>query len=427
MFYTIVGTQWGDEGKGKIVDWISSKADLIVRYQGGNNAGHTIKVDNKIYKLNLLPSGIINNKKCAIGNGVVLDPWALINEINNLKDQGIVVSPDNLYIADNICLILPIHKLLDEINETYRGKKELGTTKKGIGPAYEDKVGRRAIRICDLKNPVFLKQKINNLNKFHKDKISKHIHKITNNYFEELLSMAPYLKSLTVPLWKIIDEFGKENKNIVFEGAQGSMLDIDFGTYPYVTSSNTISGQIFSGTGFSDRKNHKILGITKAYTTRVGSGPFPTELINDIGEYLGKKGQEFGTVTKRKRRCGWFDSVLLKKSIKLNGITDIVLTKLDVLDELKEINVCIGYSIDNINYDYLPSEEFLLDKIKPIYKKVSGWQTSTSGINKFNDLPENAKKYIKTLEDLMETNISVVSTGPDRKETIDINGTLSNI
>ena len=427
MFYTIVGTQWGDEGKGKIVDWISSKADLIVRYQGGNNAGHTIKVDNKIYKLNLLPSGIINNKKCAIGNGVVLDPWALINEINNLKDQGIVVSPDNLYIADNICLILPIHKLLDEINETYRGKKELGTTKKGIGPAYEDKVGRRAIRICDLKNPVFLKQKINNLNKFHKDKISKHIHKITNNYFEELLSMAPYLKSLTVPLWKIIDEFGKENKNIVFEGAQGSMLDIDFGTYPYVTSSNTISGQIFSGTGFSDRKNHKILGITKAYTTRVGSGPFPTELINDIGEYLGKKGQEFGTVTKRKRRCGWFDSVLLKKSIKLNGITDIVLTKLDVLDELKEINVCIGYSIDNINYDYLPSEEFLLDKIKPIYKKVSGWQTSTSGINKFNDLPENAKKYIKTLEDLMETNISVVSTGPDRKETIDINGTLSDI
>ena len=427
MFYTIVGTQWGDEGKGKIVDWISSKTDLIVRYQGGNNAGHTIKVDNKIYKLNLLPSGIINNKKCAIGNGVVLDPWALINEINNLKDQGIVVNSDNLYIADNICLILPIHKLLDEINETYRGKKELGTTKKGIGPAYEDKVGRRAIRICDLKDPVFLKQKINNLNEFHKDKISKHIHKITNNYFEDLLSMAPYLNSFTVPLWKIINELGKQNKNIVFEGAQGSMLDIDFGTYPYVTSSNTISGQIYSGTGFSDRKNHKILGITKAYTTRVGSGPFPTELTDEIGEYLGEKGQEFGTVTKRKRRCGWFDSVLLKQSIKLNGITDIVLTKLDVLDELKEINVCTGYSIDNIDYDYMPSEEFLFDKIKPIYKKVSGWQTSTAGINKFNDLPENAKKYIKILEDLMETSISIVSTGPDRKETIDIKGTLSNI
>jgi len=427
MFYTIVGTQWGDEGKGKIVDWISSKADLIVRYQGGNNAGHTIKVDNKVYKLNLLPSGIINNKKCAIGNGVVLDPWALINEITNLKEQGIEVNKDNLYIADNICLILPIHKLLDEINETSRGAKELGTTKKGIGPAYEDKVGRRAIRICDLKNPKFLKQKINNLHEFHKEKILKHMHKIKSNYYEELLSMSEYLNSFSVPLWKIINKLAQNNKNIVFEGAQGSMLDIDFGTYPYVTSSNTISGQIFSGTGFSYRGNHKILGITKAYTTRVGSGPFPTELTDNIGEYLGEKGQEFGTVTKRKRRCGWFDSVLLKQSIKLNGITDIVLTKLDVLDELKEINICIGYSIENKNYDYLPSEEFLFDKIKPIYKKVDGWEISTAGINEFNKLPENAKKYIKILEELIETKISIVSTGPDRKETIDIKGTLLDI
>jgi len=427
MFYTIVGTQWGDEGKGKIVDWISSKADLIVRYQGGNNAGHTIKVDNNIYKLNLLPSGIINNKKCAIGNGVVLDPWALISEINNLKEQGVEVNQDNLYIADNICLILPIHKILDEINESSRGKKELGTTKKGIGPAYEDKVGRRAIRICDLKDPKFLKLKIDNLYEFHKEKILKHEHNTKDNYYEDLLSMATYLNSFSVPLWKMINELGQKNKNIVFEGAQGSMLDIDFGTYPYVTSSNTLSGQIFSGTGFSDRKNHKILGITKAYTTRVGSGPFPTELFDDIGEHLAEKGQEFGTVTKRKRRCGWFDSVLLKQSIKLNGITDIVLTKLDVLDELKEICVCIGYLINNKHYDYLPSEEFLFDKIKPIYKKVDGWVKSTAGINNFNELPENAKKYIKILEDLMETNISIVSTGPDRKETIDINGTLSNI
>ncbi len=427
MYYTIVGTQWGDEGKGKIVDWISSKADLIVRYQGGNNAGHTIKVDNKIYKLNLLPSGIINNKKCAIGNGVVLDPWALLSEIKNLKEQGIEVNKDNLYIADNICLILPIHKLLDEINEISRGNKEIGTTKKGIGPAYEDKVGRRAIRICDLKDPKFLKQKIDNLNEFHKDKMSKHNYKISENYYKELLSMASYLNSFSVPLWKMINELGQKNKNIVFEGAQGSMLDIDFGTYPYVTSSNTISGQIFSGTGFSDRENHKILGITKAYTTRVGSGPFPTELMDNIGEHLGDKGQEFGTVTKRKRRCGWFDSVLLKQSIKLNGITDIVLTKLDVLDELKEINICTGYSIENKDYDYIPSEEFLFDKIKPIYKKVNGWEKSTAGINKFNDLPENAKNYIKVLEELMETKISIVSTGPDRKETIDINGTLSNI
>ncbi len=426
MFYTIVGTQWGDEGKGKIVDWISSKADLIVRYQGGNNAGHTIKVDNKIYKLNLLPSGIINNKKCAIGNGVVLDPWALINEINNLKEQGIDVNKDNLYIADNICLILPIHKVLDEINETSRGKNELGTTRKGIGPAYEDKVGRRAIRICDLKNPKFLKQKIQNLHEFHKYKILKYGSEIKDNYFDELISMSSYLNTFCVPLWKIINELGQKNKNIVFEGAQGSMLDIDFGTYPYVTSSNTISGQIFSGTGFSKKENHKILGITKAYTTRVGSGPFPTELKNNIGDHLGEKGQEFGTVTKRKRRCGWFDSVLLKQSIKLNGITDIVLTKLDVLDELKEINICVGYSIENKNYDYLPSEEFLFDKIKPIYKKVDGWNQSTVGINNLNELPENAIKYINLLEELMETKISIVSTGPDRKETIDINGILSH-
>ena len=426
MFYTIVGTQWGDEGKGKIVDWISSKADLIVRYQGGNNAGHTIQVDDKVYKLNLLPSGIINNKKCAIGNGVVLDPWALINEINNLNTQGITLASDQLYIADNVCLILPIHKILDEINEKNRGQKELGTTKKGIGPAYEDKVGRRAIRICDLKYPTLLKQKIKNLHDYHADKLLKNNIKL-ENYYDKLISISDYLNSFVVPLWKIINDLGKQNKTIVFEGAQGSLLDVDFGTYPYVTSSNTISGQIFSGTGFSYRDNHKIFGITKAYTTRVGSGPFPTELHDSIGEHLGVKGKEFGTVTKRKRRCGWFDSVLLRQSIKLNGITDIVLTKLDVLDELSEIKVCIGYKIGEEKYDYLPTEEYLYDKIEPIYKTVSGWQTLTAGINNIKDLPNNAIKYINILEELMETNISIVSTGPERKETIDINGTLLNI
>ena len=426
MFYTIVGTQWGDEGKGKIVDWISSKADLIVRYQGGNNAGHTIKVDDNVYKLNLLPSGIINNKRCAIGNGVVLDPWALINEIKNLKNHGINVSKDNLYIADNICLILPIHKVLDEINEKSRGNNIIGTTKKGIGPAYEDKVGRRAIRICDLKHPSLLKQKIMNLHDYYKEKLMRYNTNI-DNYYDELLSMSEYLNTFTVPLWKIINELGKNNKTVVFEGAQGSMLDVDFGTYPFVTSSNTISGQIFSGTGFGKRNNHKILGITKAYSTRVGSGPFPTELFDSIGDHLGEKGQEFGTVTKRKRRCGWFDSVLLKQTIKLNGITDIVLTKLDVLDELSEIKVCIGYNIDNKEYDYFPSDEFLYDKIEPIYKKIPGWKESTFGVNKLQDLPHKALNYIKILEELIETKISVVSTGPDRKETIDINGTLLNV
>ena len=424
----VVGSQWGDEGKGKIVDWISSKADLIVRYQGGNNAGHTIKVDNKIYKLNLLPSGIINNKKCAIGNGVVLDPWALVNEINNLKDQNILVDKNNLLIADNICLILPIHKMIDEINELSRGSKELGTTKKGIGPAYEDKVGRRAIRLCDLKYPKQIKEKINSLYNYHEYKLKSHSTKINiDEIINDLISMSEYLNSFSVPLWKLINEMAKDNKIIVFEGAQGSMLDIDFGTYPYVTSSNTISGQIFSGTGFGLRNNHKILGITKAYTTRVGAGPFPSELSNSIGSHLGEKGKEFGTVTKRKRRCGWFDSVLLKQSIKLNAITDIVLTKLDVLDELKTIDVCVGYRVDDIEYDYLPNDEHIYDKIKPIYKKFDGWQTSTFGINTWVDLPENAKKYVKSLEELIEAKISVVSTGPDRKETIDIHGTLLNI
>ena len=426
MFYTIVGTQWGDEGKGKIVDWISTNADLIVRYQGGNNAGHTIKVDDKIYKLNLLPSGIIKNKKCAIGNGVVLDPWALISEINDLKKNGIIVDHKNLHIADNVCLILPIHKILDEINEKGRGQKEIGTTKKGIGPAYEDKVGRRAIRLCDLKYPNLLKQKIHNLHEYHQEKLTKFKIKI-DNYYDELLSMSEYLCKFSVPLWKIINDLGKSNKTIVFEGAQGSMLDIDFGTYPYVTSSNTISGQIFSGSGFSIRNNHKILGITKAYSTRVGSGPFPTELFNSIGEHLGTKGNEFGTVTKRKRRCGWFDSILLKQSIKLNGITDIVLTKLDVLDELKKIDVCIGYEIEGKKFDYFPNEEFLYDKIRPVYTSIDGWETSTVGINNFSELPKKAVEYIKLLEKLMDTEISIVSTGPDRKETIDIKGTLFNI
>ncbi len=426
MFYTIIGTQWGDEGKGKIVDWISSNADLIVRFQGGNNAGHTIKVDDKIYKLNLLPSGIINNKKCAIGNGVVLDPWALIKEINELKKNGINVDNNNLYIADNICLILPIHRLLDEINETARGQKEIGTTRKGIGPAYEDKVGRRAIRICDLKYPSLLKQKIENIYNFHKVRIKDYDYTNINSCYEELLSMSEYLNTFAVPLWKIINNLSKENKTIVFEGAQGSMLDIDFGTYPYVTSSNTISGQIFSGTGFSNRDNHKILGITKAYTTRVGSGPFPTELNNEVGDYLGKVGKEYGTVTKRKRRCGWFDSILLKQTIKLNGITDIVLTKLDVLDKLKKIEVCIGYKIDDQEYDYMPSEEFLFDKINPIYKTIDGWQSSTEGINSINNLPDNARNYINILEELIDTKISIISTGPERKETIDVNGMLLN-
>ena len=344
MFYTIVGTQWGDEGKGKIVDWLSSKADYVARFQGGNNAGHTIKVDNDVYKLNLLPSGIIRNKKCLIGNGVVLDPWALINEIRNLRNQKIQIEKDNLFIAENVCLILPIHKLIDEINELSLGNNLIGTTKKGIGPAYEDKVGRRAIRLCDLSDHDNLKNKIKSLYNFHEPRLNKFKKSLDfENTCEELVKISTEIINFSAPVWKIINDAGKENKFILFEGAQGSLLDIDFGTYPYVTSSNTSAGQIFSGTGFGIKDNHNVLGITKAYTTRVGSGPFVTELDNEIGDHFVEKGQEFGTVTKRKRRCGWFDTVLVGQSIAINGITYVVLTKLDVLDELEEIQVCVGY------------------------------------------------------------------------------------
>ena len=427
MFYTIVGTQWGDEGKGKIVDWLSSKADFVVRFQGGNNAGHTIKVDKNVYKLNLLPSGIIRNKKCIIGNGVILDPWALIKEIINLRNQNININKHNLSIAENICLILPIHKLIDEINEEARGDNLIGTTKKGIGPAYEDKVGRRAIRLCDLNDPINLKLKIKDLYDYHLPRTEKYNKIIDfNEAYESLVKISNEIIVYSAPVWKIINDAGKKNKFILFEGAQGSLLDIDFGTYPYVTSSNTSSGQIFSGTGFGIKKNHKVLGITKAYTTRVGSGPFITELKNEIGENLIKKGQEFGTVTKRKRRCGWFDSVLVGQSIIINGITDVVLTKLDVLDEIKEIKVCTGYSDGEKIFNYLPFDENIQNKLTPVYESLQGWQTSTFGLTNWNELPKRAKEYVEFVESKIGIKISIISTGPDRAHTIDRSKLLGN-
>jgi adenylosuccinate synthase len=427
MFYTIVGTQWGDEGKGKIVDWLSSKADYVARFQGGNNAGHTIKVDNDVYKLNLLPSGIIRNKKCLIGNGVVLDPWALINEIKNLRNQKIQIDKDNLFIAENICLILPIHKLIDEINEFSLGNNLIGTTKKGIGPAYEDKVGRRAIRLCDLSNHVNLKNKIKSLYNFHEPRLSKFKKNLDfEKAYEELVKISTEIINFSAPVWKIINDAGIENKFILFEGAQGSLLDIDFGTYPYVTSSNTSAGQIFSGTGFGIKENHNVLGITKAYTTRVGSGPFVTELDNQIGDHFVEKGQEFGTVTKRKRRCGWFDTVLVGQSIAINGITDVVLTKLDVLDELEEIQVCVGYEAKHKKYNYLPFDESIHNILMPIYETIPGWQESTFGLTSWDDLPKKAQDYICFLESKIQKNISIISTGPDRAHTIDRNNLLGN-
>ena len=427
MFYTIVGTQWGDEGKGKIVDWLSSKADYVARFQGGNNAGHTIKVDNNVYKLNLLPSGIIRNKKCLIGNGVVLDPWALINEIRNLRNQKIQIDKDNLFIAENVCLILPIHKLIDEINELSLGNNLIGTTKKGIGPAYEDKVGRRAIRLCDLSDHDNLKNKIKSLYNFHEPRLSKFKKSLDfEKTCEELVKISTEIINFSAPVWKIINDAGKENKFILFEGAQGSLLDIDFGTYPYVTSSNTSAGQIFSGTGFGIKDNHNVLGITKAYTTRVGSGPFVTELDNEIGNHFVEKGQEFGTVTKRKRRCGWFDTVLVGQSIAINGITDVVLTKLDVLDELEEIQVCVGYETKHKKYNYLPFDENIQNILMPIYETIPGWQESTFGLTSWDDLPKKAQNYISFLESKIQKNISIISTGPDRAHTIDRNNLLGN-
>ena len=427
MFYTIVGTQWGDEGKGKIVDWLSSKADYVARFQGGNNAGHTIKVDDNVYKLNLLPSGIIRNKKCLIGNGVVLDPWALINEIRNLRNQKIQIDKDNLFIAENVCLILPIHKLIDEINELSLGNNLIGTTKKGIGPAYEDKVGRRAIRLCDLSDHDNLKNKIKSLYNFHEPRLSKFKKSLDfEKTCEELVKISTEIINFSAPVWKIINDAGKEDKFILFEGAQGSLLDIDFGTYPYVTSSNTSAGQIFSGTGFGIKDNHNVLGITKAYTTRVGSGPFVTELDNDIGNHFVEKGQEFGTVTKRKRRCGWFDTVLVGQSIAINGITDVVLTKLDVLDELEEIQVCVGYETKHKKYNYLPFDENIQNILMPIYETIPGWQESTFGLTSWDDLPKKAQNYISFLESKIQKNISIISTGPDRAHTIDRNNLLGN-
>ncbi len=419
MFYTVIGTQWGDEGKGKIVDWLASKVDVVVRFQGGNNAGHTIKIRNKIFKLSLLPSGIIRGKKCIIGNGVVLDPWALVKEIKKLSSQNIKVDPSNLMIAENICLILPIHQIIDEFNENLRGSEIIGTTKKGIGPAYEDKVGRRSIRLCDLNDNELLKNKINNLINFHVLRFKKNNKKINSSeLFKKLKNIHKSLKKYVQPTWKILNRLANRNETILFEGAQGALLDLDFGTYPYVTSSNTLSGQIFAGSGFGRRDNHQILGITKAYTTRVGSGPFPTELTDSIGNYLGKKGNEFGTVTKRKRRCGWFDSNLVKQTVKISGVNSIILTKLDVLDDLKEIKICIGYNIEGKKYDYLPSSESMQKKIIPIYKTFKGWQTSTFGTKKWSDLPRNAKIYISSIEKLVETNVSTISTGPERTQTI---------
>ena len=417
----VVGSQWGDEGKGKIVDWLSSEADIIIRFQGGHNAGHTLVVEGTTYKLRLLPSGIVRkNKISVIGNGVVVDPWALVEEINELRTKGIEINNNNLVISDAVSLILPFHRELDEIREDEAGKENIGTTRRGIGPAYEDKVGRRSIRLIDLLNGNDLDKKLNKA-LIHHNSIRKGLGKKIYNTEElkkNLLKIVPELINYAQPVWKKIEEYKKQGKKILFEGAQGILLDVDHGTYPFVTSSNTVASAAATGTGCGNNSINYVLGITKAYTTRVGKGPFPTELTNEIGELLGSKGKEFGTVTSRKRRCGWFDGVLVRQTIKISGINGIALTKLDVLDELDEIKMCVGYKINGKEIDYLPTATEDQKKVKPIYKTFKGWKSPTKGIKKIEKLPPEAKIYISEMEKFIESKVICISTSPDRNDTI---------
>ena len=418
---TVVGAQWGDEGKGKIVDWLSEKADVVIRFQGGHNAGHTLVVDGITYKLKLLPSGIVRkNKISIIGNGVVIDPWALLDEIKQIEKLGIKITNKNLYIAENAILILPLHRELDGIREDTKNTDKIGTTRRGIGPAYEDKVGRRGIRLMDLSNKKNLSKKIDTI-LFHHNSIRKGLKKkliSKKKLINDLSAISPKILKYSKPVWKKIYEFKKKKKVLVFEGAQGALLDIDHGTYPFVTSSNTVAGAASAGTGCGPDTINYILGIVKAYTTRVGEGPFPTELKNEIGNKIGKKGKEFGTVTNRKRRCGWFDAVLVKQSCIISGTKGIALTKIDVLDELKDLYICTAYKLNGKKIDYLPSSLKDQLRVKPIYKRFDGWLENTSGIKKWRDLPKNAQKYIKFIRDYCDVKISSISTSPKREDTI---------
>ena len=417
----VVGSQWGDEGKGKIVDWLSEQADVVIRFQGGHNAGHTLVIDGVTYKLRLLPSGIVRkNKISIIGNGVVVDPWALLEEIEEIKAKGVEVNTGNFMVSESANLILPFHQEMDEIREDAAGKSKIGTTRRGIGPAYEDKVGRRSIRVMDLRSEKNLDHRLETVLLHHnaiRKGLGKKIYK-KEKLKKELLKIAPEILKFSQPVWLKIDEFKRKKKKILFEGAQGILLDVDHGTYPFVTSSNTVASSAATGTGCGPNSINYVLGITKAYTTRVGEGPFPTELKDETGQLLGSRGKEFGTVTSRKRRCGWFDGVLVRQTIKISGIDGIALTKLDVLDELDEINICIEYDLDGKKIDYLPAAVEDQLKIKPIYKTFQGWKTPTNGIKNIESLPENAKKYIYAIEDFIGAKISSVSTSPERDDTI---------
>ena len=419
----VVGSQWGDEGKGKIVDWLSSQADVVIRFQGGNNAGHTLVINGETYKLNILPSGILREDKISIiGNGVVLDLGALKKEVESLSERGVKISPNNLYISDRATIILPIHQELDELRENNNLIK-IGTTKRGIGPAYEDKVGRRALRLCDLFDKEHLSNKVELLLNHHNALMrgfGKEEYSI-DDVVDHIFTLGQFAQQYTKSNQEILSEVENNKQKILFEGAQGFLLDIDHGTYPYVTSSNVHASYASIGSGLSPQLIDHVLAITKAYTTRVGNGPFPTELDDDIGNKLGEIGKEFGTVTNRKRRCGWFDAVLVRQALVQSGATGIALTKIDVLDTFEEIKVCVGYNLNGQQIDYFPSSEFDQDKIEPVYESFKGWNSTTTGINDFKDLPEQAQKYISRISELTKTKIDLVSTSPKREDTILIN------
>jgi len=420
----VVGSQWGDEGKGKIVDWLSERADVVVRFQGGHNAGHTLVIDGVTYKLSLLPSGVVRPDKLSIiGNGVVIDPFELLKEIETISKLGVKVTPDNLKIAENATLILPVHRKLDQAVEALRGDGKIGTTGRGIGPAYEDKAGRRAIRVCDLADIDILSSKLDMMLAHHNPILEKCGVELVSKQeiLDNLLAIAPRILEFAMPVWMLIDELKKSGKRILFEGAQGAMLDVDHGTYPFVTSSNTMSGAATFGSGTGMSTIGFVLGITKAYTTRVGSGPFPTELKDETGQMLGKIGNEFGTVTGRPRRCGWFDAVLVRQTVKICGIKGIALTKLDVLDGFKEIKVCIGYQYNGKVYDYLPASQKIQAGVEPIYETIPGWSESTKGAKSWAQLPAAAIKYIRRIEELIECQITLLSTSPRREDTILVN------
>jgi adenylosuccinate synthase len=417
----VVGAQWGDEGKGKIVDWLSERADVIARFQGGHNAGHTLVIDGKVYKLSLLPSGIVRGGKLSvIGNGVVLDPWHLVGEIEKLRGQGVEINPDNLMIAENAPLILPVHGELDRARENQTSVAKIGTTGRGIGPAYEDKVGRRAIRVADLADAATLELRVDRLMVHHNAlRQGLGIEPIDRAaLLEALRAIAPQVLPYAKPVWKVLHDARRAGKRILFEGAQGALLDIDFGTYPFVTSSNVIAGQAATGTGMGPGAVGFVLGIVKAYTTRVGEGPFPAELFDADGDRLGERGHEFGTVTGRKRRCGWFDAVLVRQTCVTSGVTGIALTKLDVLDGFSTLKICVGYELDGQTLDYLPTAADQQARCTPIYEEMEGWSETTAGARSWADLPGAAIKYVRRIEELIQCPVALLSTSPEREDTI---------